>query len=113
MIEEIVASWGMEYQAKKMFGGVAYMLHGNMACATLSTGELIIRTLDEDKPELLKRDGVTQAFMKSQDMGNWVSVDPEAFGRDELEGLMIFGRNKALSLPPKQTSCLFTQACSI
>lgn len=101
MIEEIVASWGMEYQVKKMFGGVAYMLNGNMACATLSTGELIIRTLDEDKQVLLKRDGVTQAFMKGQDMGNWVSVDPESFGQDELAELMAYGRDKALSLPPK------------
>jgi|GEM_PF-2347491 len=78
VIEEIVTTWGMEYRVKKMFGGVAYMLNGNMACATLSTGELIIRTLDKDKPELLNRDGVSQAFMKGQDMGNWVSVDPEA-----------------------------------
>jgi hypothetical protein len=101
MIEEIVASWGIEYQVKKMFGGVAYMLYGNMACATLSTGELIIRTLDEDKPELLNRDGVSQAFMKGVDMGNWVSVDPEGFEHDELAELMVYGRNKALSLPPK------------
>lgn len=101
MIESIVADWGVEYQVKKMFGGVAYMLQGNMACATLSTGELIIRTLDEDKPELLERDGVTQAFMKGQDMGNWVSVDPEAHEYDELAELMTYGRDKALSLPPK------------
>ena len=101
MIEEIVASWGIEYQVKKMFGGVAYMLHGNMACATLSTGELIVRTLDEDKPKLLQRSGVTQAFMKGQDMGNWVSIDPEVYEIEELKELMGYGRNKALSLPPK------------
>ena len=101
MIEEIVASWGIEYQAKKMFGGVAYMLYGNMCCATLSTGELIIRTLDEDKPDLLRHDGVSQAYMKGKDMGNWVSIDPVTFKYDELETLMAYGRKKALSLPPR------------
>jgi len=65
---------GLPFVEKKMFGGVGYMLQGNMACGILGD-DLIVRVSLEDYEPLLKRKHVKLFTMKSgpRPMKGWKS----------------------------------------
>ena len=88
---------------KKMFGGVGYMLHGNMACGILGE-DMIVRVGLDDYEKLLKRAHVKIFTMKNgpRPMKGWIMVQPAGYkSAKQLANWVKMGVEFAASLPPK------------
>ena len=86
---------------KKMFGGVGFMLQGNMACG-VNQDDLIVRVGPEKYEEALARSYVKEFDMTGRPMKGWVVVTASGYEDDEaLESWIAEGVQFALSLPPK------------
>ncbi len=86
---------------KKMFGGVAVMLQGNLACGVLKN-DLIVRVGKEQQAAALAHPHVREMDFTGRPMRGWVVVGPEATDDDaSLEDWVATGAAYALSLPPK------------
>ena len=89
------------YEEKRMFGGVGYMLHGNMACG-VNGDDLIVRVGPEGYERALGEEHTRPFDMTGRPMKGWVVVNPEGCEADEdLEGWVQQGVVFARSLPPK------------
>jgi hypothetical protein len=90
-----------EVTEKKMFGGVAWMIAGNMAVATIGEG-LLVR-VDPEEIEAVKLEAhVGPMDMGGRTMGGFVIVDSPGIETDEnLERWIETGAARATSLPPK------------
>ena len=89
------------YTEKKMFGGLGFLLHGNMACGILND-DLIVRVGLEKYEGLLKLSGARVFDITGRPMKGWIMVAPA--GHDSEEKLAAWverGADFALSLPPK------------
>lgn len=86
---------------KKMFGGIGYMVHGNMACG-VNQDTLIVRVGPERYGEALTRPYTKEFDMTGRPMKGWVVVVPEGIEEDsELDQWIQQGVDFALSLPAK------------
>jgi hypothetical protein len=87
--------------AKRMFGGVGFMLQGNMACG-VHKEMLIVRVGPERYEAALGRPHTRVFDMTGRPMRGWVMVEPDGVGSDaELTAWVQQGVEFALSLPPK------------
>jgi len=85
---------------RKMFGGIAWMLEGNMAVGLIGTG-LLVR-LGADADAALEEPHASAPMMGSRVMKGFVVVAPEGVEDDEQLGAWIArGSDVARSLPPK------------
>lgn len=94
---------GLSIAAKKMFGGMGYMLNGNMACGILGE-DLIVRVGIEEYDAFLKQAHVKIFTMKGspKPMKGWIMVEPAGCQTDEQLGAWIkLGVEFASTLPPK------------
>lgn len=88
-------------EPKKMFGGVGYMLRGNMSVG-VHKDELIVRVGPARYEEALGRPHARPFDMTGRPMKGWVWVGQEGFEDDaDLEAWVQRGVDFALSLPPK------------
>jgi TfoX/Sxy family transcriptional regulator of competence genes len=86
---------------RKMFGGIAFMVAGNMACGVLGD-DLIVRLGDEEGEKALAEDGVRPFDFTGRPMKNIVFVSPEQTADDAgLAEWVDAGADYASSLPPK------------
>jgi TfoX/Sxy family transcriptional regulator of competence genes len=89
------------YEAKKMFGGVGYMLQGNMACG-VNQDNLIVRVGPDSYEEAMAQDHTAPFDMTGRPMKGWVVVLPEGYQEDrDLSSWVQKGVDFALSLPAK------------
>src|SRR5689334_7629315 len=87
---------------RKMFGGIGFMVGGNMACGVSSTSELIVRLDAEEHERALSEPHVRLFEVGGRQMSGWILVDPAALEADEdLAGWVDAGADFASSLPPK------------
>ena len=87
---------------QRMFGGLSFLLHGNLAVAVSSRGGLLVRVGPDAFDEALERPGTSPMEMGSRQMKGWVFVAPEELGRKrELAAWVGRGTRFAASLPPK------------
>ena len=87
---------------RKMFGGLAFLVHGNMAVAASSQGGLLLRVDPTQTEALLAEPDVERFEMRGRGMTGWLRVDPAALGADAgLERWAEVGLAYARSLPPK------------
>src|SRR4051794_1293975 len=86
---------------RKMFGGIAWMLDGNMACGV--TGENLLVRLDrEDCERILAEPHVGLMRMGERTMRGFFTVDAEGLADDtDLARWVDAGAAHAASLPPK------------
>jgi TfoX/Sxy family transcriptional regulator of competence genes len=99
-VRELLASRS-EVSERKMFGGIAFMIAGNMACGVLGE-ELIVRLGDVDGERALAEDGVRPFDFTGKPMRNIVYVSPERTSDDDgLSEWVDAGADFAASLPPK------------
>jgi len=86
---------------KKMFGGVAFMLHGNMSCG-VEKDQLMVRVGPERYEEALAQPHARPMDFTGRPMRGMVYVTPEGCRTDEaLKRWVEQGLNFAASLPPK------------
>ena len=86
---------------KKMFGVVAVMLQGNMACGVLGN-DLMVRVLKDEYEAALTKPHVREMDFTGRPMRGWIVVGPDATDDDAtLEDWVATGAAYALSLPPK------------
>jgi TfoX/Sxy family transcriptional regulator of competence genes len=86
---------------KKMFGGVGFMLQGNMACG-VNKNDLIVRVGPEKYEAAVIRPQARPFDFTGRPMKGWVMIDPEGYNDDDdLKAWVADGVNFALSLPPK------------
>jgi TfoX/Sxy family transcriptional regulator of competence genes len=86
---------------KKMFGGVGFMINGNMACG-VHKQELIIRLGDADFERALKQAHARVFDMTGRPMKGWLLIAPPAITTDKaLQAWIERGVQFARSLPPK------------
>jgi hypothetical protein len=86
---------------KKMFGGLAMLLHGNMAVGVHGDG-LIVRTDPAEQDELLAEPGARVFDMSGRPMKGWIVVGADGCAEDgDLARWVARGVTYARSLPPK------------
>ena len=89
------------YDEKKMFGGIGFLLHGNMACGVLAD-RLVIRVGPERYRQALARPGVILFDITGRPMTGWVQVTPVAWqDPEQFADWVELGAAYALSLPAK------------
>ncbi len=87
---------------KRMFGGLAFLVHGNMAVAASSTGGLMLRVDPGRTDELVEHEHVDRFEMRGRKMDGWLHVGDDAvLTEQELESWVERGVTYARSLPPK------------
>jgi hypothetical protein len=87
---------------RKMFGGIAFMIRGNMACGVSHTSELMVRLEPEEYERALAEPHVRDFDMSGRPMRGWILVAAEGTAADEdLAGWVDAGADFAASLPPK------------
>ena len=86
---------------KKMFGGVGFMLDGNMACG-VNKEDLIVRVGPENYGQAVIQPHTRPFDITGRPMKGWVMVSPAGVAADEdLQGWVQRGINFARTLPPK------------
>ena len=86
---------------KKMFGGIGFMLRGNLACGVLKD-ELIVRVGPAAYAEAIQRPHTRLLDISGKPMQGWVMVKPGGYKSGAaLRGWVRQGVTFALSLPPK------------
>jgi TfoX/Sxy family transcriptional regulator of competence genes len=90
-----------EISERQMFGGIAFLLSGNMAVG-VSKEDLMVRIDPDDQEEALAHPGVRPFDMTGRPMKGWILVAPDATEEDsELAQWITRGLDFAGSLPPK------------
>lgn len=85
---------------KKMFGGLAFLLHGNMCCG-VHENEMIVR-LDADRTELaLAQSGARIFDLAGRPMKGWILVRASGMDDDVLSKWIGVAVDYASRLPPK------------
>jgi TfoX/Sxy family transcriptional regulator of competence genes len=87
---------------KKMFGGLGFMVSGNMAVAASGQGGILVR-VDPDEGERLLADTRAHPMeMRGREMTGWLRVDAaDVASAEALEEWVERGASYAGSLPPK------------
>jgi TfoX/Sxy family transcriptional regulator of competence genes len=62
---------------KKMFGGLAFLLHGNMSVSASRKGGLLVRIDPAETDAALARPHVARMEMGGRTMDGWITVAPE------------------------------------
>jgi hypothetical protein len=86
---------------KKMFGGVAFLLNGNM-CVGVHKSELIVRLAPEDTDAALAQTHTRRFDLTGRPMKGWILVEPAGLKTDAKLGKWVqVAANYAGSLPAK------------
>jgi hypothetical protein len=87
---------------KRMFGGLAFMINGNLAVSASSKGGLLLRVDPSTTDELVQQPGVERFEMRGRQMNGWLHIDVDAHAAgDVLAGWISRGVAFARALPPK------------
>ena len=85
-----------------MFGGLAFLIDGNMAVAVSGSGGLMVRVPPDETEELLARDHVGPMVMAGRETRGWLRVSLDGVKtKRQLSGWVSRGVDYAKSLPPK------------
>jgi TfoX/Sxy family transcriptional regulator of competence genes len=95
---------GERYTEKKMFGGLAFLIGGNMSVAASGQGGLMVRVDPADNDALLKEPGAAPMEMGGRGvMKGWLRVSADALDDDETLGAWVSrGVSYAKTLPAKK-----------
>lgn len=99
-VRETLASH-REMKEKKMFGGIAFMLAGNMCCGVVRD-TLMLRVGPEQYADVLRRPHAREMDFTGKPMKGMIYVDPPGITDDTaLREWIAFAVAFASSLPPK------------
>jgi TfoX/Sxy family transcriptional regulator of competence genes len=101
-VRERLAVLDSEVVEKRMFGGLAFMVDGNLTVAASRRGGLLVRTDPDDAEEVESRPGVEPMESAGRRMPGWVFVAPDTLRSEDDVGAWV---DRALAfvatLPPK------------
>jgi TfoX/Sxy family transcriptional regulator of competence genes len=87
---------------KKMFGGLAFLIGGNMAVSASGQGGLLLRCDPEQTDALVGKPHAARFEMRGRAMDGWLRIDSEAVRtKRELRRWVDVGVKYARSLPAK------------
>jgi TfoX N-terminal domain len=88
---------------QKMFGGLAFLIGGNMAVAASGQGGALVRVDPAESDALVATTPAEPMEMRGRSMAGWLRVAPEHLrDDDELAAWVARGAGYARSLPPKR-----------
>jgi TfoX/Sxy family transcriptional regulator of competence genes len=88
---------------KKMFGGLAFLIGGNMSVSASRQGGLLLRIDPEQTEELVAKPHAQPFVMRGREMDGWLRVEPDGIKtKRQLERWVQRGVSYARSLPPKR-----------
>jgi len=88
---------------KKMFGGLAFLIGGNMAVAASGQGGLLVRVDPAQSDTLVASTNARLMEMRGRSMQGWLRVDLEDLRtKRELSTWVELGTTYAHSLPAKR-----------
>jgi len=100
-IRELVAAEAALTE-QRMFGGLAFLIGGNMAVAASGQGGLLVRVDPAESEALVSSTNATPMEMRGRSMAGWLRVGSEDVRGDrELAAWVERGVTYARSLPPK------------
>ncbi|MGH3815218.1 MAG: TfoX/Sxy family protein [Pseudonocardiaceae bacterium] len=86
----------------RMFGGLAFLINGNMAVSASSRGGLLLRVDPAQTESLVEHEHVRRFEMRGRAMSGWLHVDVEVLETDdELRHWVNHGLIYTRSLEPK------------
>jgi TfoX/Sxy family transcriptional regulator of competence genes len=88
---------------QRMFGGLAFLINGNMSVSASGQGGLLLRIDPAETDALLRKQHAFPFVMRGRDMQGWLRVEAEGLRtKRQLEGWVARGVAYARSLPRKR-----------
>jgi TfoX/Sxy family transcriptional regulator of competence genes len=88
---------------KKMFGGLAFLIGGNMAVGVSGQGGILVRVDPAESDRLVATTSARLMEMRGRQMQGWLRVDAEDLRtKRQLARWVELGRTNARSLPAKR-----------
>ncbi len=88
---------------QRMFGGLAFLVDGNMAIAASGQGGALVRADPDRHNELIASSEATTFEMRNRPMRGWLRVAPEHLQtKRQLQQWTSIGVGYARTLPPKR-----------
>ena len=101
-MRELVGS-ASDVTEQKMFGGLAFLIGGNMAVAASGQGGVLVRVDPEQSDTLVATTDARLMEMRGRPMRGWLRLDPEHVRtKSELASWVDLGTTYARSLPAKR-----------
>ncbi len=89
-------------EEKRMFGGLAFLINGNMSVAVSGRGGLMVRVPPDETEKLLAREHVEPMVMAGRETRGWLRVRGDGVKtKRQLQSWVTRGVDYARSLPPK------------
>lgn len=87
---------------RKMFGGLAFLLGGNMAVVVSGQGGIMLRVDPDAADDLVERTAATRAEMRGRPMRGWLRVGPDQLRTSrQLARWVELAETWTRTLPPK------------
>ncbi|MCW2558567.1 MAG: hypothetical protein JWP55_2531 [Mycobacterium sp.] len=89
-------------EEKRMFGGLAFLINGNMSVAASGRGGLMVRVPPDETEALLGRQHVEPMVMAGRETRGWLRVSDDGVRtKRQLQSWVNRSVDYAKSLPPK------------
>ena len=89
-------------EEKRMFGGLAFLINGNMSVAASRDGGLLVRVPPEETEKLLQREHTAPMVMGGREPRGWLRVTTDGVKtKRQLQSWVTCGVDYAKSLKPK------------
>jgi TfoX/Sxy family transcriptional regulator of competence genes len=85
----------------KMFGGIGFMLNGNLVAAASRRG-LLVRVGRDRQGDALARAGARPMVMRGRTMDGYIYIDPTALTGRAVQAWLRLGVDFVRTLPPKK-----------
>lgn len=86
---------------KKMFGGIGFLIDGNMACGVYKE-DMLVRVDPQKHSQLLKKPHAKPFDITGKPLKGWLMVEPDGCKtKKQLSAWVKEGVEFALTLPPK------------
>jgi TfoX/Sxy family transcriptional regulator of competence genes len=100
-VREIVAEQSGATE-QRMFGGLAWLVHGQMAVVALNGGGLMVRVARPDHEAMLAEPGAATMMMRGRPLRGWITVAEQACAtHPDLTTWVRRGLTYALTLPTR------------
>lgn len=103
-IRELLAT-ERDVTEKRMFGGLTFLVGGNMAVSASGKGGIMVRVDPNESDRLVESTPAEFMVMRGRQMDGWLRVQPvDIRTKRELAKWVTLGVTFARSLPPKRTA---------